>query len=196
MYKIVGSNKDRSLRVIWMMEELGEPYTLVPAFPRSDEAKEHNPTGKVPALIVDGQVFTDSVAIMTYLGDKHGKLTFAAGTVERLTQDGHTNFLLEEFDGVLWTVSKHRFVNPEEHRVEGIKPALSWEFDRGLARLEERLGDGPYLMGDVITIPDLLAVHCLNWGFAAKFSRPSAKLLAYSKAIRSRPAFQRASEVM
>ena len=53
MYTVVGAVKSRAFRVMWMLEELGEDYTVIPAGPRSDEAKKYNPLGKVPAL-VDG----------------------------------------------------------------------------------------------------------------------------------------------
>ncbi len=191
MYKVVGTGRDRSLRVTWTLEELGVPYELVFARPMSDEAKAHNPTGKVPVLIDGDRTFTDSVAIMTFLADKHGALTFAPGTHDRLVMDGHMHFLLEEMDSVLWTAAKHKFVNPEDRRVADVKPVLEWEYDRALARLEGRL-QGPYLMGDTLTIADILAVHCLNWGFSAKFSKPSPVLLDYSKRMRARPSYDRA----
>ncbi len=191
MYKVVGTGRDRSLRVTWTLEELGQPYELVFAKPGSDEAKAFNPTGKVPALIDQGSTFTDSVAIMTYLADHHGALTFQAGTHDRMVQDGHTNFVLEEMDSVLWTAAKHKFVNPEDQRVPEVKPPLVWEFDRAMQRLEDRL-QGPFLMGETMTIADILAVHCLNWGFAAKFNTPSQALRDYSKRMRDRPAYKRA----
>lgn len=51
MYTVVGSVKTRSARVLWLLEELGQPYTSLPAGPQSDLAFAHNPAGKVPVLI-------------------------------------------------------------------------------------------------------------------------------------------------
>ena len=53
--------------------------------------------------------------------------------------------------------------------------------------------DGPFLMGDEITIPDILACHCLNWAVGANFPRVDDRLFAYAKNLRARPAFQAAS---
>lgn len=78
MYKIIGFPRTRAMRVIWMLEELGEPYELDPAMPHSDTVKALNPCGKVPVLIDGDTVLTESVAICTYLADKHGKFTFLA----------------------------------------------------------------------------------------------------------------------
>ena len=189
MYKVIGAVKTRTLRVLWMLEELGLPYEHNAAAPGSDDAKAMNGTGKVPVLLVDDTPITDSVAIMTYLADKHGALTFPAGTIERAKQDGHTNFLLEEFDAVLWMAGKHSFVLPEELRVPAVKPSLKWEFERSLSRLAERLGKGPFLMGETMTIADILAVHCLGWAIAAKFPIEAPVLRDYFSRLRDRPAY-------
>ncbi|MGB0798332.1 MAG: glutathione S-transferase family protein [Planktomarina sp.] len=194
MYTVIGSAKNRTLRVIWTLEELGLPYEQVVGNPGSPEVREHIPTGKLPALKVDDQVFTDSVAIMSFLTDRHNALTFPAGSTDRLRMDGHIHFLLEEFDSLLWVAGKNTFVNPAEHRSQDIKPVLKWEFERSLQRLEDRLG-GPYLMGETFTIADIIAVHCLNWSFVAKFPAASEKLRSYAKSIRQRPAYVRATAV-
>lgn len=191
-YKVIGPTKTRSFRVMWMLEELGEPYEHIPHPPRSDEARTFNPTGKVPALVDGDAVLTDSMAILTYLGDKHGKLTAPAGTLARARQDAMTFWLVDEFDAILWAAAKHSFILPEDQRVPAIKDALKAEFSASATQLAARL-DGPFLMGDEITIPDILACHCLNWAVGANFPRVDDKLFAYAKNLRTRPAFQAAS---
>ena len=83
MLKVYGSAKSRAFRVLWMLEEVGEPYEHVDAAPHSAEIVARNPSGKVPVLEVEGTALTDSTAILTWLADRHGKLTFPAGTLER-----------------------------------------------------------------------------------------------------------------
>ena len=191
MYKVLGSTKNRTLRVIWTLEELGLPYEQVKGNPGSAEVKALNPSGKVPALMVDGEVLPDSVAIMNFLSDRHNALTFPAGSVERLRLDGHIHFLLEEFDSLLWVAAKSSFVNPPEQRSADVKSVLKWEFERSLKRLEHRL-EGAFLMGEHFTIADILAVHCLNWAFTAKFPEAGTVLKDYAKRCRARPAYERA----
>lgn len=191
MYKVIGTTKSRAFRVMWMLEELGESYEHVPCAPRSDEAKEFNPSGKIPALVDGDAVLTDSVAIMTYLGDKHGKLTYPAGSVDRARQDALTFWLIDDFDAILWAAAKHSFIFPEEQRVPQIKDSLKAEFLRAAGTLSDRL-DGPYLMGDTMTHADILAVNCINWSIGAGFPRVDDKLGAWAKSIRERPAFKAA----
>ena len=71
MYKAIGSRGSRVSRVLWMLEELGQPYEFVEVKLRSPEAYALNPSGKVPILIDGELTVTDSAAICVYLADKH-----------------------------------------------------------------------------------------------------------------------------
>jgi glutathione S-transferase len=42
-YKIIGGVKSRTMRVLWMLEEIGVAYEHVAAAPRSDEVTRFNP---------------------------------------------------------------------------------------------------------------------------------------------------------
>lgn len=189
MYTVVGAVKSRAFRVMWALEELGQSYEINPAGPRTDEAKKYNPLGKVPALIDGNDVLTDSVAIMQYLADKHGGLTAPAGTPARARQDAMLFWLIDEFDAVLWAAAKHSFVWPEDMRVPEIKPSLKAEFARACDVLGKRL-ETPFLMGDEITVPDILAVHCINWSIGAGFPKVEGPLGDYVSRLRGRPAFK------
>ncbi|MEP3442792.1 MAG: glutathione S-transferase [Sulfitobacter sp.] len=189
MYTAIGAVKSRAFRVLWMLEELGLDFEHIPAGPRSDEARKYNPTGKVPALLDGDELLTDSVAIMQYLADKHGALTAPAGTIDRARQDAMTLWLIDEFDAILWAAAKHSFVFPEEMRVAEIKSSLKAEFARSAAALSARI-KGPFLMGDQITVPDLLAVHCLNWAIGAGFDPVDETLGKWADSLRKRDAFK------
>ncbi|MEL6465896.1 MAG: glutathione S-transferase [Pseudomonadota bacterium] len=194
MYRVIGTVKSRAFRVIWMLEELGQAYELVNATPRSEEAKAFNPLGKIPALVDGDDVLTDSVAIMTYLSDKHGGLTAPAGSPARARLDAVTLWLIDECDALLWTASKHAFVLPEKLRVPEVTPTLHKEFSRNVETFSGMLErSGEFIMGDQITLPDLLAVHCFGWAFGAGFPPLPEPVKAYSKRLRARPAFRAAA---
>lgn len=190
---VIGTVRTRTLRVLWMLEELGLAYDHVPARPGSDEAKAHNGSGKVPVLLVGDVALTDSVAILTWLADREGRFTYPAGRLERARQDGFTQLVVDEIEGLLWTAARHTFVLPEEMRLPAIKDSLKWEFSRNQARLAARLGDAPFLMGDEMTVPDLLLAHCLGWAVSAGFPETAPNLVAYRDRLRARPAFLRAA---
>ncbi|MEM0923770.1 MAG: glutathione S-transferase, partial [Pseudomonadota bacterium] len=162
-YTIVGTPRSRAFRVIWMLEELGQPYSIDPVAPASPEAKAVHPSGKIPALLVEGSVLMDSMAICNFLADRHGGCTHPPGSPERSEQDALTYTTIDEIESPLWTHAKHSFALPEALRVEAAKTHLEGEFRRGLESLEQRLGDGTYLMGADFTVPDILLGHCGMW---------------------------------
>lgn len=193
MYKLIGSAKSRAFRVMWMLEELGEAYEHDSAAPRSPEALAVNPSAKVPAFMDGDEVILDSVAICQYLADKHGKFTYKAGTVERARQDSYTHLALDELDAALWWAAKNSFVLPEELRSDKAAAACEYDFMRGLAHLETRLGDNQYVTGDEFTVPDLIIAHCMGWGInVMKWIPPKGPLRDYLSRVRERPAFKTA----
>lgn len=191
MYTLIGPIDTRAFRVLWMLEELGLPYEHVKSKPRTAETLKHNPAGKVPVLLEGDVALTDSVAIMQYLADKHGAFTYPCGTIERARQDGFTQFVNDELDGTLWTAARHSFILPEDKRVPAVKDSLKWEFGRSVDELMRRMGDGPFLMGEEMTVPDILTAHCGSWAIAAKFPLENEAFNAYVKRMRGRAAFGR-----
>ncbi len=194
MLTVYGSPRSRAMRVLWMLEELGEDYAHVPAPPHAPEIRAVNPDGKFPALVVDGEALTDSVAIVQFLADRAGRLTHPAGTLARARQDGFTQFCVDEVEGALWTAGKHSFALPEALRVPQVKETARAEFARAMETLARRLADREFVTDGGFTVPDLLLGHCAGWAEAAKFDLPGGAVGAYFDRLRGRPALRRAME--
>jgi glutathione S-transferase len=77
MLRLYHCKNARSLRPLWMLEELGLPYELtVLPFPPRVFAKDYlavNPLGTVPCFFDGDTRMTESSAICQYLVDKFGK---------------------------------------------------------------------------------------------------------------------------
>ena len=192
MYKIVGSVKSRAFRVLWLLEELGLAYEHLNFAPHSEEVLRYNPSGKVPVLVDGDAVISDSTAIMTYLADKHGGLTAKAGTLARARQDAMLHQVLDEVDAVLWAASRRSLGLSKMRDAEAIRGAFEAEYARNIDRILTQI-KGPCLMGEDITIPDIVLTHCGGWAFVAKFPTDNAEFKNYLKTMRARPAYQRAS---
>lgn len=192
MIKVIGTRKSRAFRVLWLLEELGVSYSHDPSPPRSQAVYNVNPSGKIPALLVDDTLITDSTAILTYLADAHGRFTHPAGSLARAQQDAVTGAILDEVEGALWTASKHMYVLPQAQRMADIVPTAQWEFDQAMARIS-KIFKGPFIMGEEMLLPDIILVHCLGWAKIAGFNDPEPRLIAFSKEIRSRDAYKRAA---
>ena len=191
MYKLIGSPKTRAFRVMWMLEELGQDYELDPVGPRDKSLAAINPSLKVPVLKDGDDHIIDSVAICQYLADKHGQMTFPAGTIQRGHQDSFTQFAVDDVELPLWVAAKHKFVLPEEYRVPDVKRACQFDFDRAMMALSQRLGKKTYVMGDTFTVPDLLLGHCSGWAKSTGWTIPEGNVADYIARIRARPAFQK-----
>ena len=121
----------RPIRNIWMLEEIGLPYTHVVCKPWSRVAKSVHPLGKVPALLVEYNkirganisdnneegrekfVLLESAAINTFLGDvareiQHASLVPPPATRIRARYDSLVLFVMTELDAQsLWIHRKH-----------------------------------------------------------------------------------------
>jgi glutathione S-transferase len=196
MYKVIGTPKSRASRIYWLLEELGQPYEIVPAKPHSQEVLAVNPNGKIPVLMDGDAALTDSTAILHYLADKHGGCTFKAGTIERAIQDSFTMFCLDEIEGPLWTGVKNTMVHPEGLRVPEVMRACKAELAKALDVFAKKLGSNTYVMGETFTVPDIIISNCLIWGknmadFGISKEGPVADYLIRTT---SRPAFKAAGK--
>ncbi len=188
MYKAIGSPGSRISRVVWMLEELEQLYEIVAAKPYSETAHQFNPSGKVPALADGDFVLTDSAAICVYLGEKHAdKEMGSRNPQERALIDGWMQYLQSEFEAPMWNKIKHKFILPEELRLE-ISPWTAWEFAKEIKTFDRRLGLNEFAIGDRFTAVDILAASCATWARAAKFEVPSKTVADYFDRILARPA--------
>ncbi|MEM7731377.1 MAG: glutathione S-transferase [Pseudomonadota bacterium] len=190
--KLIGSKRSRAFRVLWMLEEMGLDYDHDPSPPHSPGVLDVNPSGKIPAFVVEGTVITDSTAILTYLSDAHGRFTQLAGSIARARQDAVTCAILDEVEGALWTASKHSYVLPKDKCVGDIVDTAKWEFQRALTRFETVLKE-PFLLGEEMSVPDFILVHCLGWAKIAGFPEPGERVEAYFQSARTREGYKRAA---
>lgn len=74
MIRLHHSPQTRSMRVLWLLHELDEPFEVVPhAFDKSLRAPEYlvlSPAGRVPALEIEGERMFESGAITEYLCER------------------------------------------------------------------------------------------------------------------------------
>lgn len=73
MIRLHHLNQSRSLRILWLLEELGQPYEVI-SYQRDakthlapDSLKQVHPLGKSPVIELDGQVIAESGAITELL---------------------------------------------------------------------------------------------------------------------------------
>ena len=75
--RVYHAPRTRSIRVLWLLQEMGLPHEIVPvkfdSRPAGDEAyAEIHPLRKIPALDDKGTIVLESLAIMQYLLGRYG----------------------------------------------------------------------------------------------------------------------------
>lgn len=198
MLKVYGCPNTRSTRVVWVLEEAGAEYDyhkvdLLVGAGRQPSYLALNPGGKVPTLVDDDLVLTESAAICNYIGARFpaSGLTPVADSRDRARYDQWCFFVLSELEQPLWTITKHRFALPEKRRVPAIIETARWEFGVAANVLTLGLGQRDYLVGDRFTAADILAAHTLAWARALQLPLGHAVLDAYANRLLARPALAR-----
>ena len=193
--KVYGYPNTRSVRVVWMLEELAldYDYQLVDFMKGESKASgflELNPAGKVPVLQVDGTYLTESAAIINYLHSLRpdAGLIPEGGALRRAVYDQWCFFALTELEQPLWTMAKHKFAIPKEKRCPDVIATAEWEFQQALKLLSEGLGERDYILGKEFSAADILIAHSLFWGMACKQPIEQENLKAYIGRCGIRPA--------
>lgn len=202
MITLWGGATPRTLRPHWMLHELAVPYEARLLAPRTPETLTAeflalNVKGKIPVLVDDDLVLTESAAIITYLGDRYGPetgLVPAPYTVERAKYNEWLAYVQMELDAhTLYVLRKHRDLAD----LYGEAPAAVTTAIEGFAKLlefaERRLVDHHYLVGEQFTGADIMLTSCLLWAKAYKVPVPDL-LAAYCKRQAERDAFRSANE--
>jgi len=195
MYKAVGSPGSRLTRVVWMLEELRQPYELVKAKQHSETMLAYNPSGKAPALADGDFVLTDSAAICGYLAEKHAD----AGMGPEPTPRGRALFnswliwVQSEFEAPLWNKLRHRMLLPEDCRAD-VGAATAHDFAAEVKSLEKKLEGKEFALSDRFTAVDVVLGHCGRWARGAKFEIASPVVNAYFDRVLARPALARAMQ--
>ncbi len=196
MLTVIGPKGGRVFRVIWTLEELGLPYGHEIARPHSEGMFAVNPLGQAPALRDGDTVLTDSLAIMNYLADRAGRLTFPPGTPERAKMDARINFVLTEMEAPLWLMARHGFVLPEEARVPGMRAVAEADFAHAEARFETLLGGEEFFGGETFSLADIFAADLARWARQAKIALTSEVFGAYADRVATRPGWARAVQAL
>ena len=197
MIKLYGFPQTRSSRVAWALEEAGAEYEYVLVNLRAGEHKQAaflaiNPFGKIPSLVDDGLVISESAAICTHIAEK-----FPAAKLIPNDAKGRAEyfqwlfFVVSELEVHLWTAAKHDRLLPEDKRIPEIGNTSYWEFEKAAAVLSTHLNEHQYIAGDQFSAADIICVSVLHWAHHVNVNLDET-LLNYMNRLSERPALARA----
>ena len=183
----------RAIRARWTLQELGVDFEAVKvnlmkgehALP---EFRSLNPAGKLPVLVDDDFVLTESVAIVVYLAEKYPQPRLLPdGVRERAELNRWMLFTVTEIEQPLWRITRHRAIYPEAERIPADIPIASREFREMASVLDAHMRDRQFLMGDNVTVGDFVLAYTLDWGNEVKLLDQCPKLVSYMERMYARP---------
>ncbi len=186
LYHVPGT---RSTRVLWLLEELGEPYDLTVLARedrQTDEHRRRHPLGRVPVLEEDGGFVIESAAIALHLADLYpdAALIGPLGSHERALAYQWCVFAMTELEQRVIAVRTNADDADARERFRAAAHAV-----------DDALGADDWLVGNRFGVADVILGAVLI--FAARFELLDGfpRLEAYVDRLEERPARKRAVEL-
>ena len=191
MIALYHSPGSRSSTFIWLLEELGVDYSIVYCDIKrrsgkgSPDPKNVHPEKRVPALLHDGQLVTEQIAIALYLTDAFPEagLGRSIGAAERGSYLTWLAFFAGEADPIYNTRLLYG---------SSLDPMTLRDHGRVVGRVDAALSAGPFLMGDTITTADILMSGPFDWD--PQMAPDNDRIKEWLKRLSDRPAAKRAAE--
>ena len=183
----------RSIRVRWTLQELGVEFESIPINLLAGEHLQPkflkiNPAGKIPVLLDEDLVLTESVAIVLYLADKYSNKGLVPTELkERAQVNRWLLFAATELEQPLWRIARNTMLYPEDQRLPADVVLASQEFKAMATVLEEHMQRRQFLVGDTVTVADFVAAYTLDWANEDRLLDDCPQLLAYMKRMYARP---------
>ncbi|HEY6562025.1 MAG TPA: glutathione S-transferase family protein, partial [Polyangiaceae bacterium] len=178
MMKLYGFAPTRVIRAVWTLQELGIDYEfinvdLTKGQHRDPEFLRVNPAGKLPALVDDDFVLTESVAIVLYLAEKYPEKGLLPADLRGRAQAFRwLLFAATELEQPLWRMARHESLYPEEERIPGDVPLARRDFTDMAAVLEEHMKGREYVAGNSVSVADFVMAYTLDWANEVQLLEP------------------------
>jgi glutathione S-transferase len=191
MLTLFHAPKSRSSRIIWLLEELGAPYEIrIVTIPRQDgtgapDPANPHPDKKVPAIVHDGVLITESSAITLYLTDAFPQNNIGPKIGDKLR--GPYLTWLAYYQGVIEPVVTASFAGFADN--DGFSRTFTTHAQVN-ARISAALDAGPFILGESFSGADILVGSMGQW--ARAMLPPGDVVDAYLQRVGARPALQRA----
>lgn len=200
MIRIFHAPGARSLRVIWLCEELGIPYEVSRerlGRPSEDFARV-SPTRALPSIVDGDVVMSESVAIMMYLLAKHGQTELAPAPGSPAYPDylQYLHYGESSLAAFVTPMVRTMFLAPEDQRNNYTMQALREMYAGRLKLLDGVLAERPYVAGDDFTAADISVGYGLSLGERLNLGDTfPGEVKEYWAMLQERPAYKRAAAV-
>lgn len=198
MIRLYHAPFSRSVRVLWLLEELGTAYELrtLPPIATTSPFTQATPTGKIPTLEDDGLVMFESIAIMEYILERYGngRLAPPRGSREWGLLLQWLHYSESTAFPPLGYIARHSFALPAAQRIAGSVRENRMLAAKVLAIPEQALQGSDHLLGEEFSAADIAMGYTIGTAKLLGVLDDSPNLTAYLERLSSRPAFRRATQ--
>ena len=196
MIKLYYAPRTRSVRIVWLLEELGLPYTLERVEfqpPARDFFVQKTPLGKLPTIEDGDVVMAESGAIVEYIErDRNGRLAPAIGSPlrPRFLQWLHfaESTAFPPLGIVVWLTLYRTDAAQHSTLIADARTRAATGFEQ----LERELSDKQYLLGDTFSAADIMMGFTLIAGrMLGVIDDRYPAINAYLERLQARPALQK-----
>jgi glutathione S-transferase len=201
MIKLYHRRGTRSLRIVWLLEELGLDYEIlaVPPAEKPGSFALATPSGKVPVIADGDLVQFESGAILEYLIERHGngRLAPAVSAATRPYFLQWCHFAEATMIPPLYLIAQHTFLKPQGERLQSVVEDAKEVLGGSLRIIEGALADGrEYLLGEAFSGADIMLGYSLlitrEFGLIPLSQEATG---SYLQRLLARAAFQRAQAI-
>ena len=193
-----GVGTTRTLRVHWLLHELGLSYDTRriearTGETRSDEYAAINPKHKIPTLVDGDLVVTESTAIMRHLRRTTSKLPYdryQLSTQGQAAYDEWLSFMLMELDATsLYVIRRHKDLFEIYGEAKNAVTSSVTYFEDMLGAVMGKIKGREFLWGSTFSELDIHMSILLDWGRFVGAQIPD-DATQYQEAIKSREAYR------
>ena len=170
MLKFYYAPKTCALAVHLALEHIGAPYEAIQLdfsqqSQRSPEFLSINPKGRVPAIVTDEGILTETPALLLYLCQRHPEAELAP------LDDNFATAQMQAFNSYLCATvhvaHAHRVRGirwaDDENAIESMKKKVPQSMGDAMALIENGMLKGPWVMGEQYTVADMYLYTISNW---------------------------------
>ena len=195
LHHIPGS---RSVRVLWLLEELGLDYeirewSLTDGSLRSPDYLAMSPAGRIPALEIDGRSIFESAAIVQYLTEREGRLAPLPGEVERADFWEWISFAETQANMLQALNIHHIFLRPDSARSLPLMKLDTKRLAVTARALDNHLANSDTLLSEFSGADCMLGFN-IDAVFRFLPAQDYPNFAAYRDGMMLRPAYLRAAE--
>lgn len=178
--------RSRAERILWLLNELDVEYQVIRVTPK--EIKKYNPSGKVPAIEHNGELYTESLAIMEYLVSLTSRTDLIPVEKNEIYQfRNFIYYLLSEVESYLWVAQQASGLKAFYSWPEGTYAESMLRVTNNIKLLYTQLSNAGYVCSN-FTIADIYAYHVFTWSQSHGLVLPES-VLQYLKNLENRSSF-------